>query len=243
MAPNGLRVDAVTFDFWNTLVSEAGGESMAARRDAWFRRLAAAGLEVEAERIESSFAMAWKDYNVAWIRNEPYTPAHAARRALAHLDLPVEPAMVDELVELFVMATDGLHPDLCGGVADVLAELAGHGVRIGIICDVGFTPSPILRDWLAGHGVLKFFTGWSFSDEVGWFKPAAEIFAHASAYLEVPADRTAHVGDLRRTDVAGARAAGFVSVRYCGAYDDASELPEADVVIGHHDDLVASLRA
>jgi hypothetical protein len=30
-------------------------------------------------------------------------------------------------------------------------------------------------------------------------------------------------------------------VRYRGAYDDASELAEADIVIGHHDDLVASL--
>ncbi len=59
MAGDDRPLDAVTFDFWNTLVSEVGGESMAARRDAWFRRLAAAGLEVEAERIEASFAIAW----------------------------------------------------------------------------------------------------------------------------------------------------------------------------------------
>jgi putative hydrolase of the HAD superfamily len=149
--------------------------------------------------------------------------------------------MVDEMVDLFVMATDGLRPDLCPGVADVLTELSDGGLRVGIICDVGFTPSPILRDWLDGHGVLKFFTGWSFSDEVGWFKPAPEIFAHALAYLDVPAERVAHVGDLRRTDVAGARSAGLISVRYRGAYDDASELAEADIVIDHHDDLIASL--
>jgi putative hydrolase of the HAD superfamily len=238
-----LRVDAVTFDFWNTLVSEAGGESMSARRDVWFTRFAAAGLEVEAERIESAFAMAWTDYNDAWHRNEQYTPAQAARRAIAHLDLSLDPAMVDDLVHAFAMTTDGLHPDLCPGVADVLAELAGRGVLIGIICDVGFTPSPILRNWLDRHGVLKFFTGWSFSDEVGCFKPAPEIFAHASAYLGAPPGRVAHVGDLRRTDVAGARAAGWISVRYRGAYDDVSELPEADIVIEHHDDLVAPLQA
>ena len=241
MARDGQRVDAVTFDFWNTLVSEVGGESMAARRDVWFRRLASAGLEVEAERIEASFAIAWSDYTVAWEGNRQYTPDQAARRALRHLDLTLEPAMVDEMVELFVMATDGLRPDLCSGAADVLAELADRGLRIGIICDVGFTPSPILREWLDGHGVLKFFTGWSFSDEVGWFKPAPEIFAHALAYLDVPPGRVAHVGDLRRTDVAGARSAGLVSVRYRGAYDDASELAEADIVIDRHDDLVASL--
>jgi putative hydrolase of the HAD superfamily len=241
MGDDGRRVDAVTFDFWNTLVSEVGGESMAARRDAWFQRFAAAGLEVEAERIESSFAMAWNDYSVAWERNEQYTPARAARRALAHLDLPLEPATVDELVDLFVMATDGLRPDLCPGVAHALTDLSDRGLLIGIICDVGFTPSPILRDWLDAHGVLKFFTGWSFSDEVGWFKPAPEIFAHALAYLAVAPHRVAHVGDLRRTDVAGARSAGLISVRYRGAYDDASELAEADIVLDHHEDLVASL--
>ncbi len=89
--------------------------------------------------------------------------------------------------------------------------------------------------------MLKYFTGWSFSDEVGWFKPAPEIFAHALAYLEVSPGRAAHVGDLRRTDVAGARSAGLISVRYRGAYDDASELAEADIVIDHHDALTASL--
>jgi putative hydrolase of the HAD superfamily len=243
MVANGLRVDAVTFDFWNTLVSELGGESMSARRDAWFHRFAALGLEVEAERIESSFAMAWSDYQVAWESNEQYTPERAGRRALAHLDLPLGPEMVDELVDIFVMATDDMQPDLCPGVAGVLAELAERAVRIGIICDVGFTPSPILRDWLESHGVLKFFSGWSFSDEVGWFKPAPQIFAHALAYLDTPAGRVAHVGDLRRTDVAGARAAGLISVRYRGVYDNVSELPDADIVIDHHADLVASLRA
>jgi putative hydrolase of the HAD superfamily len=240
---SGSRVDAVTFDFWNTLVSEVGGASMAARRDAWFARLAAAGLEVEAERIESGFAMAWSDYQVAWERNEQYLPERAARRALAHLDMALDTAMVDELVDVFVTATDRLHPALCPGVADVLADLSARGVRIGIICDVGFTPSPTLREWLDRHGVLKFFTGWSFSDEVGWFKPAPEIFAHALAYLDVPPARAAHVGDLRRTDVAGAREAGLISVRYRGAYDDASNRPDGDIVIGHHDELIESLLA
>ncbi|MEZ5258385.1 MAG: HAD-IA family hydrolase [Ilumatobacteraceae bacterium] len=95
------------------------------------------------------------------------------------------------------------------------------GVRLGIICDVGFTPSPVLRTMLERHGVLGYFDAWSFSDEVGWYKPAAQIFAHAMASLGVEAQESAHVGDLRRTDVAGALASGMtVMVRYHGVHDD-----------------------
>ena len=77
------------------------------------------------------------------------------------------------------------------------------------------TPSTSLRRQLERHGLLDYFDHWSFSDEVGWYKPAPQIFEHALAGLGVtePA-RAAHVGDLRRTDVAGARAHGLLSVRY-----------------------------
>ena len=107
-------------------------------------------------------------------------------------------------------------------MAETLAELRDRGVRLGIICDVGLTPSPVLRGWLDDHGVLELFDHWSFSDEVGWYKPAPQIFEHALAGLGgIAPGRAAHVGDLRRTDVGGAQAMGMMAVRYRGAYDDA----------------------
>lgn len=237
----GRRVDAVTFDFWNTLVGEAGTAFEKARSTAWFRRLAAEGHEVEAERIESALAVAWSEHSDAWHRNEQYGWERAARRALDHIGLPLAEELVEELLEIFLRANETLRPELCDGVADALAALAESGMRLGIICDVGFTPSTTLRDWLGHHGVLEFFDGWSFSDEVGRYKPAPQIFAHALGYLGVPPERAAHVGDLRRTDVAGARAAGWLSVRYRGVYDDGSDLAEADHVIDRHDELVPLL--
>ena len=65
--------------------------------------------------------------------------------------------------------TCGLAPN----VGDSLRALAGAGVRIGIICDVGLTPSATLRRYLDHHGLLGYFDHWSFSDEVGWYKPDA----------------------------------------------------------------------
>ena len=58
-----------------------------------------------------------------------------------------------------------------------------------------------------------------------------------------PADAV-HIGDLRRTDIAGARAFGMGSVRYRGLADDPEPGPEADFVIDYHrelPDLIASI--
>ena len=75
------------------------------------------------------------------------------------------------------------------GIDVALEELRRRGVRLGIICDVGFTPSTGLRRMLEGFGLLEHFSGWSFSDDVGWYKPAPEIFEHALGYLGARAGR------------------------------------------------------
>ena len=105
------------------------------------------------------------------------------------------------------------------------------------------TPSSTLRTHLDRNGVLERFDHWSFSDEVGWYKPAPEIFRHALAGLgDVAPARAAHVGDIRRTDVAGALGVGMVAVRYTGVSDDTTESePEATHVIADHRELPAVL--
>jgi putative hydrolase of the HAD superfamily len=94
--------------------------------------------------------------------------------------------------------------------------------------------------------VLDLFDHWSFSDEVGCYKPAAAIFEHALAGLGVGSpERAAHVGDLRRTDAAGARAIGMTAVRYRGVFDDPPpedhDALDAHHVIDDHADLLAVL--
>ena len=115
--------------------------------------------------------------------------------------------------------------------------LRASGLRIGIVCDVGMTPSSALIRLLDDRGLLPLFDHWSFSDEVGVYKPDPAIFRHALAGLGDPApDRVAHVGDRTRTDVAGAIGMGMVAVRYTGVYDDGDEGPPADHVIARHAD-------
>jgi FMN phosphatase YigB (HAD superfamily) len=67
------------------------------------------------------------------------------------------------------------------------------------------------------------------------------MFLRALDGIGVRAERAAHVGDLRRTDIAGARATGMGTVRFRGVYDDTSDVPDADVVIEAMSELVPAL--
>ncbi|MBK6438138.1 MAG: HAD hydrolase-like protein [Candidatus Microthrix sp.] len=69
------------------------------------------------------------------------------------------------------------------------------------------------------------------------YKPDPRIFTHALEGLGVEPVEAAHVGDLRRTDVAGALGMGITSVRYRHWRDDVTEAPEAEVLLDDHTNL------
>ena len=158
------------------------------------------------------------------------------------------PSLRAELVSSITDPAPEHDPQPCDHVAEALDGLRAAGVKIGIICDVGLAPSSTLRRYLDRHDLLRRFDHCSFSDEVGCFKPDPAIYAHALAGLGgFDPTEAAHIGDLRRTDVAGAQAAGWFAVRYTGANDDpgssadGSDQIEADAVIADHAHLLAAV--
>jgi putative hydrolase of the HAD superfamily len=139
------------------------------------------------------------------------------------------------LVESFSNVAEKAELHLTEGVEECLRALKGRGLKLGIVCDVGFTPSRILRAFLESRGLLGLFDGWAFSDEVGEYKPSPVIFKHVLGPLGVAPPDAAHVGDLRRTDVAGARNLGMIAIRYTGVWEDEGDPePEAHHVVGSH---------
>jgi putative hydrolase of the HAD superfamily len=127
------------------------------------------------------------------------------------------------------------------GAVETVERLAAAGVPCALVCDTGLTPGRVVREHLARLGMIPGLRAQLFSDEVGVPKPSPKIFHAALAALGVGAAGAVHVGDLRRTDVAGARALGITSVRLTAAHDDASALPEADHVAASHAELRALL--
>lgn len=235
------RIEAVTFDYWNTLVAE--GAAGSARGHRWQEVLGSHGLDVTQEQLAAAMEAAWKWFDRRWRAGRVVATRDAVDVAAQHLPVEVPPTVLDELAEVVELGSDPAEMVLAPGIGESLERLSSAGVRIGIICDVGLTPSPTLRRYLDHHDLLRWFDHWTFSDEVGAYKPDAVMFEHAAAGLGgPPPERTAHVGDLLRTDVAGARAAGWISVRYRGLADDVGdEAPEADLVLDRHEDLTGLL--
>ena len=235
-------VQAVTFDFWNTIVAESAIGASRGSRIA--DELATHGVDATPEQVAAAFDSGWEWFVGRWKANEHTTTRESVAVSLSHLPEPVtDDAVVDAVTALVVAGSDPATITLAPGIGDCLETLAAAGVQLGIICDVGMTPSSTLRGYLDHHGLLQHFHHWSFSDEVGCYKPDPRIFAHAADGLGRPDPaRTAHVGDLRRTDVAGAQGVGWTAVRYHGLSDDPRDVgPEGDVVVAHHDDLPGAL--
>jgi putative hydrolase of the HAD superfamily len=239
------EIRAVTFDFWQTLMGEQPGQLSGLRRAAWARILAEAGHDVPEDVLRGAFDDAWLAYEASWIAGRQYLATQAADDLMGRL--AIGPQLSGQtrraLTEAFVETGRDASLSPAPGIEHALRDLRSAGIRIGIVCDVGMTGSPILLWHLERHGLLASFDHWSFSDVVGVYKPAPEIFEHALTGLgRIEPARAAHVGDRLRTDVAGARAMGMVSVRYTGMHDDRAEgFAEADHVLASHAELPAAL--
>jgi len=228
-------IRAVTFDHWDTLVHDPRGVRPR-QLAAWFDVLEPHGFEVERSALEAAFEANWDVFEQRWEANVQHGPRESVPLILEELGLTCDAIVQEELVEAFAFAGREAGLVTAEGAVETLQSLKRTGVRLGIICDVGLTSSTTLRERLDRSGLLGFFDHWSFSDEVGCFKPYPPIFEHALAGLGIAdASEVAHVGDGRRTDVAGALAMGMVAVRATWFADRGPETgPE-----GHH--VAASL--
>ena len=114
-------------------------------------------------------------------------------------------------------------------------------MRRALICDTGVSPGHMVRELLDHLGLLTRLEVQIFSNEEGVPKPNPSLFHRALRELATAAEHAVHVGDLRRTDIAGARGVGMGSVRISQSHDDQSEHPEADAVAESHRHLLEIL--
>jgi putative hydrolase of the HAD superfamily len=118
------------------------------------------------------------------------------------------------------------------GAQELLRSLRNRDIRRGLICDTGLVPSWVVRRLLRSVNLIDELEVLIFSDEIGVPKPNRLMFEAALDALGVKPEYTMHVGDLRRTDVVGARNMGMTSVRIRSRYDDDQiEFPEAEYVV------------
>ena len=227
----------VTFDFWNTIARLPPGAMSEARERAVAAACEAAEVEIEAELLRASLEGVGLSWERAWAAGHHLHPREGAEALVRALG--VEGAAREMVAGAFLGAGREVTLQLAPDIRPCLERLGERGIRAGIVCDVGFSGGELLRELLAREGLLDHFGGWGFSDEVGHYKPSPQIFEAALGALEAGPEEAVHVGDLRRTDVAGAAALGMRTVRYRGLHDDPDldAGPEADAVLDRHLEL------
>ena len=240
-------IKAVTFDFWETLVRDSPEnlrEQRALRIQALHRVLAGAGSgigEVEvAEAYDRSERVLVERF---WGRHRDPSIAEQVRLVLETVSPGVSrampPALFEEALAGYIEPVLHVPPELTPRAAEAVRELASRGVALGIISNTGRTPGVILRRVLERHDLLRHFTAVSYSDEVGYRKPDAEIFRRTLAELGVEAGEAAHVGDNPVADVQGAQGVGMRGVHYAAAGRPGAT--HADLIVADLRDLAERL--
>lgn len=227
----GIR--AVTYDCWGTLLKDRDWEGAMAKRQSALRRF----LDISEDDARALIEEAWARHDEAWKQVETFGPGRMAAYCLEARGIDDDGAIA-ELTRAFEEASLETGVDPVEGAAQTLAALNAAGIRLALICDTGFTPGRVVRRLLDDAGLAEHLEVLCFSDEVGVPKPGGDIFAKALAGLGVRPPEAVHVGDLRRTDIAGARDVGMHAVRFRGVHDDRAEAPEAELVIDRHEQLL-----
>ena len=236
------RPDAVTFDCWNTLLVEDDWHLAHALRVEALRNAAVqAGCDIARDQAGGAFDVAWQKHMQAWREGRATGAREVALDGLRELGLAAPQPALEHLIDHFERASHSSRVRALDGAGETLTALCDAGITCALICDTGLTPGRVVRQHLERLGMLDRLAVQVFSDEVGVPKPNPRAFRAALEPLGIPLARALHVGDLRRTDVGGARAAGMASVRIRASHDDESDLPDADFVVHSHAELCALL--
>lgn len=235
--PSG-ELHAVTFDCWNTLIVEQNPEmGFELRLRAYHRMLIDGGRDVMPARAELSLAQAWQRHARAWSEGRSTGAPEVARWALEPFGL-ADDGRVRELSRVLSECRTEEGVVALPGARETLERLRARGTRVALICDTGLITGQSTRALLDEVGLLSSLEVLIFSDEAGVPKPSPRVFHAALEGLGVRAEHTVHVGDIRRTDIAGARQVGMGAIRIRAEHDDVSDdHPEGDHVVDSHAQL------
>ena len=252
-------IEAITFDFWDTIAiddsdepkrAQRGLPSKADERVALFvDHIARRYPDIDAEDAASAYRYAVEQFRHAW-HDEHRTPGVRQRIYFAyeHLGLVPGPGQyarllreIDELSRAIETMEVRIAPDFAPGVHWALQVLAQE-YTLGIISDTIHTTGVGLRHLLAQQGLLHYFKFAIFSDEVRTSKPSAQVFRMASHQVGLPPMKMAHIGDRESNDIHGPLSIGMRAVLYTGVIDRGSQQTRANAVCRQYTDLPEIVR-
>ncbi|HEY7205410.1 MAG TPA: HAD family hydrolase [Methylomirabilota bacterium] len=216
----------VTFDFWDTLVTDSP-ENLRAQRglrvEAIRRALHDAGApvsEADAEDIHERSGLTLAER--FWSDNRDPSPAEQLRIVLDTREPGIAarlgPPAFAAALAAYISPVLAHPPDLSPGAERAVRDLAARGVVLGIVSNTGRTPGVILRRVLERHRLLGYFGPIAYSDEIGVRKPEARIFRATLEAAGMSPAHALHIGDNPDADVVGARGVGMRAAHYTAGF-------------------------
>ncbi len=220
-------IEAITFDFWNTLYKYPGDKVLHNIRINGFTQvLQSAGFKFEEQAVLDAFRFAWQHANR---QQRAYgielTPRGHMTLILQKLNSTVSEDIWNKAYHYYAETLLEYPPQLFNDVVETLRLLSSR-YKMAVICNTGFNPGRVLRKLMRQDGIIDFFEYLTFSDEVDCAKPNPRIFDFTLEKINIPAINAAHIGDDMLTDVVGAKRAGMTAIWL--APDSDWKVPEAD---------------
>jgi putative hydrolase of the HAD superfamily len=201
---------AITFDLWTTLIEPIDYRES---RIEYIRHiLESNGYKKDREAMRSAYDFSLQKFCDVWQHEHQHMPS-PTRLGFMLRELSVE-LTEEEFSRVVKHCEEGIllaPPPLIPG-AEMVLDTLHRSYKVGLICDSGMSPGRVVRQLLLRYHLLSYFSATVFSDEMGYTKPESRMFQAALEQLGVAAHEALHIGDLLRTDVAGAKAAGMKTI-------------------------------
>jgi HAD superfamily hydrolase (TIGR01509 family) len=224
-----MRLEAITFDLWNTLVHNRNYEEF--RLPALDSILRSYGVYVNNHVLREAYIAGFR-YSSDTIPLEGYRHIETWEIVDKVLD-SVEYYSIearDEIVLMYENAILSDPPKLKEGVFEAL-EFVQEKYKIGLISVTGVSLGKIIRNILRDYKIIDYFDVLTFSDEVKYVKPNPLLFKTCIEELEVKPEKTIHVGDSFKSDIVGAIDSGMKTIWIKTQEQEQKENYVPDVII------------
>ncbi len=248
---SGNNIKAITFDLWDTVINDDSDEpkraalGLRSKRDqrhyvVWNALnqndpISLGEVSRAYEEVNDEYNRVWHDEYVTWTVSERID--HILNKLDRTLSAQDFSSVVAELEDMEIEVP----PNPVDGVGAALEEIS-KVYPLAVVSDAIVSPGRNLRRWLDMHGLLKHFSGFSFSDEVGKSKPDPAIFQSAATQLGVELSEIVHIGDREHNDIKGAHALGMKAILFTATRDTDAQDTTADAVCRNYLELPGILK-
>lgn len=234
-------IQAITFDLWNTLLTNKFYSDM---RISFFTKfLETRGIIVSCKMVKQAFSLSFKlpprDLERIEYRHI-YTMARILKM-LEILNIEFSESNKKLIKQNFEDAILKDPPPLKTGVKQTLKKLSSD-YKLGLISNTGVTPGRIIKRVFENYKILQYFHTTLFSDETGFYKPSPIMFETALKYLNCEPQNAIHVGDILETDIKGAKESNMLTIWINDSFSSQSRKIQPDFEIQQISEVIKIIR-